>query len=124
MADNYVQWGAKGRNNGSFWRFRPSEHTYCMIDMITHSFQIGQLRQKRQQVERERVPNGQINLLTRDLRVGKIGIRLPQILEMLRRQGDVVIAILEEIVREGESRFSPLLVHKHVDAKVHVLNVN
>lgn len=51
-----------------------------------------------------------------DLRVEKVRIGLPQIVEELRRQGDVVVALLEDVVGQLEARLLPRLVHEHVDA--------
>lgn len=62
--------------------------------------------------------------LTCDLWVEKIRIRLPQVVEKLRRQSDVVVAIFEQIVGQSEPRLKPLLVDEHVNTKVHVLDVN
>lgn len=62
--------------------------------------------------------------LTGDFWVQKVGIGLPQIFKIFRLQRYIVISILKQIICQRQARFSPNLVHEHVDTKVHVLNVD
>lgn len=61
-----------------------------------------------------------LQTLTGNFRVQKVGIRLPEVVEKLRKQSDVVVALLEYVVCYFQSGLHPALMYKHV----HSVNQN